>query len=137
MPGLVFNWRIKWVLREYFERFWRDNEDRRYLGRHVRADSDHWLGRLNRYDHSHAQRNRQSKWGVDHLLLLVRHINIARFFDVFGRCRLRIDAHLGLHRGHWAQSQHFISLSTRGHELSGDVHWHQRILYHCPKLVRD
>jgi hypothetical protein len=137
MPGFVFDGNIERFIDEYFERFGGRDQDRRDDGRYGCTVGDDGLGRLNRYDHSHAQRNHQPKWRGDHLLLPVRHINIARFFDVFGRCWFRIDAHFGLHGGHWAQSQHLISLSTGGHELSGNVDRRQRILYHSPELVRD
>jgi len=121
MPGFVVDGNVERVIDEYFERFWRDDQDRRYLGRHVRADSDHWLGRLHRHNHSHAERNNQSKRRVDHLLLPVRHLDVARILDVLCRCWIGLHAHLGLRRGHGTQSEYVVSLSTRGHELGGHV----------------
>jgi hypothetical protein len=119
--GLVFDGNVEWVIDEYFERYWRDGQNGRDQRRYGCTVRDHGIGRLNRHDHGDPQWNRQPQWGLDHLLLPVRHHNVAGLLDVFGRCWVGLHSHLGLRRGHWAQSEYVLSLSTRGHELGGHV----------------
>jgi hypothetical protein len=99
---------------------------RRLLG--LGPVGEHGIGQRDRHDDGDAQRHRDAQRRLDHLLLLLWHIDLVRLVDLLDERRLWYEPGERVGGGDGTQPQHDLPLRARRDELGRDDRGRQRVL---------
>jgi hypothetical protein len=125
---------------DYWDGDYWDGRDRRW-GHHVDHErcghprrllglgpvGEHGIGQRDRHDDGDAQRHRDAQRRLDHLLLLLWHVDLVRLVNLLDERWLWNEPDERVGGGDGAQPQHDLPLRARRDELGRDDRGRQRV----------